>query len=636
MPKSKPEIFIWDIEVYPNMFCFVFKPPGGNSRSHITFTCFDHPKKVIDDRVELYRFLTQDNLWLVGYNSIQYDSQVAQFFLENKANVTPAQMKDFSDLIFKKNNNKEKPVYWQSEIAINHLDLFKIWSYNNPARMTSLKWLEYSMRSAMIKDLPQDVNKDVSPSTVSKVVSYCKYDVDRTEDLWDRSVDMMEVRKKLRNKYDDDKFLNLGDTNVGAHIFLKEMASMLDVDEDELKKKRTYRERIVVKDNLVPYLNFESFEMNGALDFFKETKLFADEEGKIQLKGVIDYSFDFGGLEYVMGAGGLHASMHNANIIVRGDMECRDIDVKSYYPNLSIYNKFYPAQLSKKFCDVYLDLYNTRKKYPKSNPLNTAYKLSLNSAYGKSNSVFSFLYDPQFTIQITINGQLSLLMLAEKLYYEGCHIVQVNTDGMTVIYDKKNRDIVTQICKEWEEQTKLELEDTFYTQMVIRDVNNYLAIFDDGSVKRKGAYCIYDDYVSGSLWHKNPSGTVIPKAVNNFYVNHDPIEKTIDEEQNIYEFCYGFKKKRNFDFLIMTPNPDTGYVEVEKNEDRVLRYYVSKGGSSLYKLYKDNRVLTLGKDRTFTTLQTVRKKDTYPDLDREWYKQEAFDMVDQMNEIIYE
>jgi hypothetical protein len=43
----------------------------------------------------------------------------------------------------------------------------------------------------------------------------------------------------------------------------------------------------------------------------------------------------------------------------------------------------------------------------------------------------------------------------------------------------------------WQNKTKLKLEKAVYQRMIIRDVNNYIAIYDDGSLKTKGVVTSY-------------------------------------------------------------------------------------------------------------------------------------------------
>ena len=151
----------------------------------------------------------------------------------------------------------------------------------------------------------------------------------------------------------------------------------------------------------------------------------------------------------------------------------------SYYPNLAIQNRFYPEHLGEEFCDIYLDVYNTRsqaktkakkEKDPIAIAINAGLKLGLNGTYGKSNSPYSFFYDPLYTLKTTINGQLFLCMLAEKLA-DISEIIQVNTDGITIKVNKELEKEVYNICKKWEQLTKLELEYAYYNKMVIRDVD---------------------------------------------------------------------------------------------------------------------------------------------------------------------
>jgi hypothetical protein len=145
----------------------------------------------------------------------------------------------------------------------------------------------------------------------------------------------------------------------------------------------------------------------------------------------------------------------------------------SYYPNLSIQNGLRPEHLGESFTKIYNQIYEERKTIPKSNPLNGSYKLMLNGSYGKSNEDTSFFYDPMFTMSITINGQLLLMMLSEKLTLsiKDLTVLQINTDGITIKVHEIYYDKVKEVCKWWMELTKLELEEVHYSKMIIRDVN---------------------------------------------------------------------------------------------------------------------------------------------------------------------
>ena len=83
---------------------------------------------------------------------------------------------------------------------------------------------------------------------------------------------------------------------------------------------------------------------------------------------------------------------------------------------MAIQNEWSPAHIdSKVFGRLYKSFFDNRQLYAKDTPINYMYKILLNGTYGKSNEETSFLYDPEYTCKTTINGQLLLSLLAEKL-----------------------------------------------------------------------------------------------------------------------------------------------------------------------------------------------------------------------------
>src|SRR5690606_12871243 len=150
-------------------------------------------------------------------------------------------------------------------------------------------------------------------------------------------------------------------------------------------------------------------------------------------------------------------------------------------------------------------------------------------------------FDPMFTMKITINGQLSLCMLTEKLLdIKDLEVIQINTDGVTVHCNEEDEPKVLQICKDWEDYTKLQLEYVNYSAMYISDVNNYVAVKEKcGGEKRKGRY-EYENLPH----HKNQSCLVIPMAVNAEIRGDCTIEEFIKNHKDIYDFQLRAKVQR--------------------------------------------------------------------------------------------
>jgi hypothetical protein len=230
--------------------------------------------------------------------------------------------------------------------------------------------------------------------------------------------------------------------------------------------------------------------------------------------------------------------------------------------------------LAEKFCDIYEYIYELRKTYDKKSVENAMLKLALNGTYGKSNDQYSPFFDPKFTMQITLNGQLLLSKAIEMvLSVPTVEILMANTDGFEFIVDREYEHLTAQKCKEWEEMTKLTLEDVTYSKMVVSDVNNYIAINDKGDIKMKGKY-EWKDLPA----HKNQSALVVKMAAEKYLVDG------VDPE----EFIRNHKDK--FDFQLRTKVPRSSkLVEVDSDGvdsqvQNICRYYVSEKGKELVKV----------------------------------------------------
>jgi hypothetical protein len=282
------------------------------------------------------------------------------------------------------------------------------------------------------------------------------------------------------------------------------------------------------------------------------------------------------GFQYDFGTGGIHGC--KKGVTESGDgKRIYTLDVKSYYPNLSIRNRIFPAHLAELFCDVYEELYDERTSYDKKHALNKALKLALNGTYGASGDEFSPMFDKQFMMSITINGQLSLCMLMEKLMAQvGAEIIMCNTDGFEFVAsdDVQTKKTIDTLVKEWEELTGLEMEGALYDKMMSANVNNYIAVFRGGEVKRKGAYEFKD-----LDWHKNQSALVVKMAAVHELLGEGNAEDFIRRHDDPYDFMLRTKVPRSSKLVLF--NEETGE---EKPLQNICRYYPSVHGGKLIKL----------------------------------------------------
>ena len=622
--KNPTTFLTYDIETFLSIFCVVFKYRD----RYKTFEISERK----DQYEELVAFLKEGALkrwFFVGFNNVRFDGQVLQWLMEAKepfkkltGKTKAKHIMEFAQSVIEKINNKEFPPYQESKLSCQQLDLFLQAHYNNRARSTSLKWLEYSMNWKKIQDLPYKFDEVLSSDKFDDVILYCHNDVDATYEFFKKSEKMVELRFAQQAENLHLELFNKSDSSIGEMLFLDMMSDKLGMEKKYLKKMQTRRDFINLKDVILPYIKFETDEFNSVLEFFKEQTI--TEATKDALK----HCLIFDGMDYFYGLGGLHSARGNSIFQSDEDNIILSVDFASFYPNISIKNKFYPEHLSESFCILYEELFEKRKLIPKSNPQNTAIKLLLNATFGKAGDEYSFLYDKFFQMAITVNGQLILSMLCEQLSkIEGVRMVMANTDGCELIVPKSKKREVYNVCLGIEELTQLQLEYDVYNKLFVRDINNYLSVNTKGKVKTKGAFDIDLEL------HKNRSERIVPLAVKRYFVNNIPVEETVKnhlslenyedlENQGIYDFCIGKKIQSNQNYTI----EDSGENIIKNIKDKVIRFYVSTDGDYLKKNYSDGRKeITVGGNK-MTMFMDYYDSENY-NVDYDYYINQAYKII---------
>ncbi|WEM33682.1 DNA polymerase [Pseudomonas phage PSA-KC1] len=169
-----------------------------------------------------------------------------------------------------------------------------------------------------------------------------------------------------------------------------------------------------------------------------------------------------------------------------------DNDVESFYPRTILNQRLCPPHLGEAFLTVYEKIVNTRihakaeaakaKKAgdraaaKKWKTVADSLKITINGSFGKLGNKYSTLYAPQLMLQVTITGQLVLLMLIEALEQIGIEVISGNTERHYFKYHKSRHDEVRALIAAWEEWTGYKTEETRYKAVFSRDVNSYVAI----------------------------------------------------------------------------------------------------------------------------------------------------------------
>ncbi len=640
--KNNREIWVYDIETL--FSCFTYSAINIDTEEVVQYV-------IHKDRNDIFEFIhhLKHCKGHIGFNNVGFDYPVIHYLLCNYRKwincISPAQNQTASELVtllYDKaqgiiSNQDLSPfgsMVPEKDVKIFQLDLFKVWHYNNKARSTSLKALEISMNYPNVMEMPiEHTKEDITLLDVESILEYNLNDVLATYEFYKKTIqfDKIELRKSIMNKY-GLPCLNWNNGKIGENLILKLYCDKTGQNPWEVKKMRSHRSKIDLKECIPSNISFKSEEFNKLLDYFKGKTI-------TETKGSVDIMLVYKGLAYYYGTGGLHAAIKSGIYESDDEYIIKTCDVASLYPWLPIIYNFYIEHLGPEFLEVYRDnivqVRLNEKMKPKGEQdkaIVDGYKEAANIPYGKSNDINSFLYDPLYSMKTTIAGQLVISMLAESLAeIPNSQILMVNTDGLEIKIPRKHCELYDSICKEWENITKLTLEFDEYQKMWIGDINNYGCISVKGKTKNKGRFEV--DKVIGNepAYHKDNSFRVVKLALQEYFVNNVPVEDTIMKHVDIYDFCGRQKFTRDSNGMIRKLSYDEAGnpVDLGVKQQKNVRYYISLDGDIFYKYYSKGTTEVINKGYKVTVFNKfVNKNWPEYDIDYSFYIKECYKEID--------
>lgn len=566
------QIFVYDIEVFPNCFHCSLKDTYSGNRLHFEIS---ERKNQLKDLYIFFRNAEKDKC-IVGFNCIHYDNPIINYIIDRYPIFQNqhwlqicTEIHDMSDLII----NSETSASWKKwKYATQFMTIDLSTMLFSEKLRVGLKELEVTMQFRNVQEYEGDFTKPIPVKDIDAMIGYNDNDVDATEELLNRCIDALKLRLGIEKEYGLN-VLSMDGVSIGKEILKAKYLQDTGKTWYQIKDLRSPCDQVVLKEVILDKFSFDDPLLQ---DLLNEMKTLTVNPG---IKGWNKH-FLFHNRELSIGVGGLHSINDFEKIIPNDDEILIDVDAASLYPSLLIEYEFYPNHLGPEFLTTYSNIKKERieAKHNGDKVKNETLKLALNAVTGLMQNEYSWMYSPKDVMRIRMNGQLFLLKLAEMLYAKlDCDVVNWNTDGLFVKLKKKDWNTYLQVIKEFEQFSLLSMETEEFEAMFQISVNDYIAVHkgyketgDPKLVKQKGS--LIDKVSIG----KGMQPTIIPEAITNYFVNGVPVEKTINDCKDLNKFITYQKVGKEFKVEYQ-----------DKIISRINRYYICKNGYYLFKYKTD-------------------------------------------------
>ena len=518
----------------------------------------------------------KNEIW-TGYNNRRYDQYIGKGIL---LGFDP---KKINDYIIVQNKGG-----WQFSSLFNQIPMI---NFDVMLRTdTGLKSLEAFMGNDIREtSVPFDIDRPLTPEEIAETVKYCRHDVEQTIEVFlnrkaefDAAMGLVKIFK-LPLSY-------MGKT--GAQRVAKILGGLGKKFDDEFEFP------IVDTLRLDKYSECMRWYRNPLNHDYKKKQT-------VMIAGV----------EHTLAWGGLHGAISK----YYGEGVFLMADVTAYYPSLQLRYKFGYRNMGNPENFEKIHNENLRFKELGDKKARLPYKIADNAISGQLKDKFSPLYDPRDNNAITVNGQLLLVDLLEKLEPHIEQLIQSNTDGILIkLHSIDDCEKIDDIVWEWEERTGMRMGFDLYTKVFQKDVNNYLLVAADGKTKTKGAY-------TKSLSPVDFDLPIINKALVDYMVHGTPVETTINACHELKMFQKVVKLSGKYwrawhNSKFMSEKCYRVFASTDRNDT-----YIGKCKSKGATIEKFGNT----PEHCFIDNGNVNGKTTPNNLDRSWYINLAKDRLNQ-------
>lgn len=529
--------------------------------------------EIINDVPGLIQFYNdhKNDIW-IGYNSRHYDQYILKAII---CGFTPQEINHW--IIIKREPG------WKF-----YKDFWKIQLFNYDVmtnKFRSLKQLEgFQGHDIQESKVSFNIERELTDDEIIEVIKYCRHDVHETIHIFIETISEFESHMELLKMFNMPmKFISKTKVQLSAKILEAKQPDVEREDEFDI--------------SFPPTMAIQKYTR--VVDFYEQNK---------DYKKFLDT--EIAGVNHIFAWGGLHGARPN----YVGTGHFLNIDVASYYPALMIEYDYLSRNVKdpKKFTEIR----DKRLEYKAAKDKRQApLKIVINGTYGAMKDKYNDLYDPLMANNVCIGGMLLLLDLIEKLE-PYCDIIQSNTDGVLVkLRHPDDYYLIDDVCYEWEQRTRMELEFEEFTKVIQKDVNNYILVAADGSYKGKGGYV----KKLNSLDYDLP---IVNEAIVNWFVKGIDPEETIFNCKELIKFQKIVKVSNKYDYV---------RYGLHRRHERVFRVFASvdQNDKELRKVKNGTaEKIPFVPDKCFILNGDIRDELIPSKLDYWWYLDLANERID--------
>lgn len=596
------EALVFDAEVYPNYVLFAFR--GLESKKAVYFELDNEPCGRQLNAGKMNWLLK--NKCIINFNGRKYDFIIAALALHG---CTTEQLWDATSMLIEHGIRGQHVLakYKAPKLGrINQIDLIDL-----TALSPGLKVCAGRLHAKRMQDLPFVAGKCLTEDQIAILFMYCFNDLDNTELLYRSLLEQIKVREDTGKRYKLD-LRSHSDPQMAEAIISSELKRITGA---KFFKPTALLPGTWYYYNVPSFVQFQTPMLNAVLDKVRQAVFYVSEDdGNIIMpKELAENTVDIANGKYQMGIGGLHSTESRVCHVADENYFIADTDVTSYYPTLILNAGITPTNLGRDFLKVYHSIVTERiaAKHAGNNVVAECLKIVVNGTFGKLGSKYSIMYAPNLMIQVTITGQLSLLMLIEAFELVGIQVLSANTDGIVVKCLRSMEGQFNAIVKAWEKHTGFGTEEVRYKGVYSRDVNNYFAVYEKPQKKKqfklKGVY-------SETNPKKNAVNEICIDAATAFMATGADIPTTIKSCTKLQKFTTMRRVKG-------------GGVKDGKYLGKIIRwYYSTEAQGEIISAANGNKVA-----RSDNANPCMDLPDVLPtDVDYDWYIAETYKILEEI------